>query len=330
MLFFNLQNLHMKYFLGAYAASPNVSGWDAELETEYYKQLKTLTTIQGLEHPFTGNLHPYDDNWFLANIDPTWNYVFTTIPGVMNALSKDPLFGLASTDNAGRQAAIDFMQQANQAIVKLNQHLGRQAVTAIMLHSAPARHKATGSAAALEKSLHTLLSWDWQGARLLLEHCDALVPGQTPSKGFLALEDELQVLAAVNTQYTPVKPLGVVINWGRSVLETRSMQGALQHLHAAKEQGLLQGLMFSGISDQPTAYGAWQDSHQPMQNSANVTVGEAGSWLTEQAVHDCLRLCRELDLTVLGLKIGIRPFTASLAERMAYLRSQLAVFESQA
>lgn len=317
----------MTLFLGAYAASPNVSGWDPMLETAYYQQLKTLPQLAGLEHPFTGSLHTHDDSWFLANIDPSWDYVFTTIPGVMNALGQDPHFGLASTNQAGRQAAIDFMQQANQAIAKLNQHLGRQAVTAIMLHSAPARHKAVGSAAALAESLATLLSWDWHGARLLLEHCDTLVPGQLPSKGFLTLEDELTVLAAVNTQYKPVKPMGVVINWGRSVLETRAMQGALQHLQAAKSQGLLQGLMFSGVSDQPTAYGAWQDSHQPIKNGGQVLIGEPGSWLTEQAVHDCLTLCSDVELSVLGLKIGIRPVSASLTERIAYLRSQLALFE---
>lgn len=317
----------MKYFLGAYAASPNVSGWHAELETAYYQQLKSLNQLRGLEHPFTGSLHPHDDNWFLANIDPAWDYLFTTIPGVMNALAKNPLFGLASEDEAGRLAAIAFMQQANQAIAKLNQHLGRQAVTAIMLHSAPARHKAEGSAAALEKSLATLLSWDWHGAQLLLEHCDALLPGQQPSKGFLSLQDELQVLAAMNAKYQPAKPLGVVINWGRSVLETRDAEGALQHIAAAKAQGLLQGLMFSGISDQATAYGAWQDSHQPIKNGAKVLIGEPGSWLTEQAVAACLASCRDLELSVLGLKIGIRPHTASLAERMDYLRSQLSVFE---
>lgn len=315
----------MTFFLGAYAASPNVSGWDPVLETSYYQQLKTLPNVRGLEHPFIGSLHPHDDAWFLANIKPEWDYVFTTIPGVMNALANNPAFGLASTDEAGRLAALDFMQQARLAIIKLNQHLGRQAVTAIMLHSAPARHRATGCTKALQQSLTTLLSWDWQGAQLLLEHCDALVEGQTPSKGFLTIADELQVLAAVNQQLQPTKPLGMVINWGRSVLETRTADGALQHIAAAKAQGLLSGLMFSGISDQPTAYGAWQDSHQPARNSAQVLHGEPASWLTEQAIQQSIQACAGIDLTVLGLKIGIRPLTASLAERMAYLHAQLAI-----
>lgn len=317
----------MTLFLGAYAASPNVSGWDPELESAYYQQLKTLPQLTGLEHPFTGALHGHDDNWFLANIDPNWNHVFTTIPGVMNALAQNPHFGLASIDETGRAAAIAFMQQANLAIAKLNQHLGRQAVTAIMLHSAPAQHKATSSAAALQASLTTLLSWDWHGAQVLLEHCDTYLLEQVPSKGFLSLADELEVLAAVNQQLKPAKPLGVVINWGRSVLETRALDGARQHLQAAKARGLLQGLMFSGISDQATAYGAWQDSHQPIKAGSKISIGEAGSWLTEQEVQDCLTLCNDITLTVLGLKIGVRPLTANLDARMALLRSQLAVFE---
>lgn len=317
----------MTYFLGAYAASPNVTGWDPALETAYYQQLKQLPHLKGLEHPFVGRLHPYDDQWFLTNIAPAWDYVFTTIPGVMNALSQNPLFGLASMDEAGRQAALDFMWQANQAIATLNQHVGRAAVTAIMLHSAPARHKADGSAAALEKSLAVLLSWDWHGAQLLLEHCDAFLPGQMPSKGFLSLQDELQVLSRVNALYQPAKPLGVVINWGRSVLETRDAEGAMQHIMAAKAQGLLQGVMFSGISDQATAYGAWQDSHQPIRGGARVAIGEVGSWLTEQAVQQVLYVCQDIELAIIGLKIGIRPHSASVQERAAYLRAQLAVFD---
>ncbi|GHG72449.1 DUF4862 domain-containing protein [Alishewanella longhuensis] len=315
----------MTLLLGAYAASPNVTGWDPTLETAYYQQLKTLPQLSGLEHPFTGNLHPHDDSWFLANIDPAWNYVFTTIPGVMNALAQNPRFGLASTDQVGRQAAIDFMQLANQAIAKLNQHLGRQAVSAIMLHSAPARQHASSSEQAFQASLTTLLSWDWHGASVLLEHCDALLPGQKPSKGFLSLEQELSVLADLNQTLKPERPLGVVINWGRSVLETRTPDGALAHLQAAKAQGLLKGLMFSGISDKANAYGAWQDSHQPAQSSELVPFGEPGSWLTEEAIQQCLFACAGADLTVLGLKIGIRPLTASLAERINYLRAQLAI-----
>ena len=101
----------MKYFVGAYAASPNQTQWDAVVETAFYQALQRLPNVKGLEHPFLGALHQHDEQWFLTNIAPQWNYVFTCIPGIMNALGQNPMFGLASDDQAGRLAALDFMQQ---------------------------------------------------------------------------------------------------------------------------------------------------------------------------------------------------------------------------
>lgn len=317
----------MKYYLGAYAASPNQTGWDAELEMAYYDELKKLPQLKGLEHPFLGRLHQHDDDWFLANIDPQWDYVFTCIPGIMNALAHNPLFGLASVDESGRQAALDFMQQACAAIGKLNAHLRRQAVTAIQIQTAPARNKAPSSKAALLASLNTMLEWDWQGALIVIEHCDAYVPGHMPSKGFLALPDELDVLTAVNATLPASQQLGMVINWGRSVFETRRSDGALQHLVAAQAAGVLSGLMFSGVSDQDSEYGAWRDSHQPPQASALVQPGEPGSWMTEQAMAQCLAACKAADLLILGAKIGIRPHSADINLRLAYIRATLAILQ---
>ena len=317
----------MKYILGAYAASPNQSSWDAALETAFYAALKTLPNLKGLEHPFLGCLHPHDDNWFLANIDPQWDYVFTCIPGIMTALSHNPQFGLASEDESGRQEALAFMQQACAAIGKLNAHLGRQAVSAIQIQTAPARHNAASSVTALKASLHTMLQWDWQGARIMIEHCDAYVPGHTPSKGFLALNDELDVLTALNATLPQSKLLGMVINWGRSVFETRHVDGALEHIQLAQQAGLLSGLMFSGVSDQDSEYGAWRDSHQPAKKSALVQHGEPGSWMSEQAMHQCLAACNAAELLVLGAKIGIRPHSADIRSRMDYIRDTLAILD---
>jgi hypothetical protein len=318
----------MQYTLGAYAASPNHSGWEPELETAFYNELKALPNIKGLEHPFLGALHQHDDNWFLANIDPGWDYVFTCIPGIMNALGKNPLFGLASDDAAGRQAALAFMQNACTAIGKLNTHLGRQAVTAIQVQTAPARNKAPSSTAALKASLQTMLQWDWQGARIVIEHCDAYVPQHTPSKGFLALDDELDVITQLNAKLPEPQRLGMVINWGRSVFETRRVDGALEHILAVQQAGVLTGLMFSGVSDQDSDYGAWRDSHQPPQQSALVKHGAPGSWMSEQAMQQCLAACTDAAaLPVLGAKIGIRPQSAPISERISYIRDTLAILD---
>ena len=317
----------MKYTVGAYAASPNQSHWDAALETAFYAALRTLPNLKGLEHPFLGRLHPHDDSWFLANIDPQWDYVFTCIPGIMTALSHNPQFGLASEDESGRQAALAFMQQACAAIGTLNAHLGRQAVSAIQIQTAPARHHAASSAAAFKKSLHTMLQWDWQGAQILIEHCDAYVPGHVPSKGFLALSDELEVLTDLNRQLPAQQQLGMVINWGRSVFETRHIDGALEHIQQAQAAGLLAGLMFSGVSDQDSEFGAWRDSHQPPQQSALMPLGEPGSLLTEPAMHACLAAADAAGLAVLGAKIGIRPHSAGIDQRLATISQTLAMLD---
>ena len=318
----------MTYYLGAYAASPNHSGWDPELETAFYNELKALPNIKGLEHPFLGNLHQYDDDWFLANIHPRWQFVFTCIPGIMNALGQNPLFGLASDDPAGRQAALNFMQQACAAIGKLNAHAGQQVVTAIQIQTAPARHKAASSKASLRASLETMLGWDWQGAQIVIEHCDAYVDSHLPSKGFLALSDELEILASVNATIPEQQQLGMVINWGRSVFETRTVDGALQHIQQAKAAGLLSGVMFSGVSDQESEYGAWRDSHQPAQQSEMVKLGEPGSWMSEAAIHECLVTCGKPErLLVLGAKIGIRPLDSTIKQRIAVIHETLAILD---
>lgn len=318
----------MKYYIGAYAASPNQTGWDPQLEAAYYHELKQIGSIKGLEHPFLGKLHGQDDNWFLTHIAPQWDYVFTCIPGIMNALGRNPQFGLASCDTAGRQEALDFMQQACTAVTKLNSHLGRQAVKAVMLQTAPARDKAVASTDALYQSLSTMQQWDWQGAQLLIEHCDAYVPAHASSKGFLSLSDEIAVLNRLNTVSDEAQKMGIVINWGRSVFETRRQEGALEHITAVQAAGLLSGLMFSGVSDQDTEYGAWRDSHQPPQSSELVQHGEPGSWMNEQAIHQCLAAVEDLSrLPVLGAKIGIRPHQASVELRMAYIRDMLAILD---
>ena len=315
----------MAYFVGAYASSPNISGWDAELEKEFYAQLKMLPNIKGLEHPFVGTLHSYDDDWFLNNIDPSWDFVFTCVPGIMNALSKDPHFGIASNDERGRQAALEFMQNACDAIAKLNSHLGRNAVPAIEIQTAPNQSKATSSKKALLTSLNTMLEWDWHGAQLVIEHCDTLVEGFSPSKGFLSIEDEIEVLNQLNTQLD--KPLGLVVNWGRSVLETRRCERAIEHINLARASGLLQGLMFSGVSDKDSVYGAWKDTHMPAAKVDNTSFGIEHSLMTEAEIHRCLAACEGELPPILGIKIGVRPGDTSVADRVAYNRDTLAILD---
>lgn len=311
----------MDYFVGAYATAPVTETWDPAIQTEYLNGLKAMQGVRGLEHPFTGTLHPEDDDWFLSSIDPAWDFVFTGIPGVMQRLGGDASFGIASEVESGRLAALEFYQQARQAIHKLNRHLGRQAVKGMFIHSAPRASAGSTSAEALFASLETLASWDWDGAALMLEHCDAYVAGQNADKGFLPIEAEIDALTSVNR--TAANPVGLCINWGRSALESRGVDGPVAHLEAARAAGLLRGLMFSGVSGQETPYGAWRDTHMPPAQAFDIPAFEPTSLLTETEFKRCLKAADPSQLDVLGIKIGVRPENLGVAERLAYIAGAL-------
>lgn len=315
----------MSYFVGAYASSPNVSGWDAQLESRFYQALKGLSNLSGLEHPFVGKLHPHDDEWFLANIDPNWNYVFTCVPGIMAAKAKNPVFGIASDDEDGRQQSLVFLEEARLAVIKLNSHLGRQAVKAIQIQTSPSRNVASSSIVSLKRSLETISGWDWRGAKLVVEHCDAFIEGQAPAKGFLNLEEEIETIKMVNTECQA--NIGININWGRSVIESRSCEGAIEHIRVAKENGLLSGLMFSGVSDQNTEYGVWSDTHMPPAKYSGGVMGADGSLMTEAEMAKCFDSCDVGLLDFVGVKIGIRPHDTSLEDRVSYNRDALTILD---
>ncbi|MFT2110791.1 DUF4862 family protein [Marinomonas sp. 2405UD68-3] len=315
----------MSYFIGAYASSPCGDQWKPELEATFYTEIKKMPNVQGLEHPFLGSLHPHDDQWFLDNIDPNWNYVFTCIPGTMSELSKNPDFGLASSNEAGRHAALTFLDNARIAIKKLNSFVGRNAVSAIQIHSAPNQNYASSSKEHFQASLEVLLNWDWYGTKVVIEHCDTLTTEHAPAKGFLTIEEEIEAIKKANT--VSKNTAGIIINWGRSVIETHHVNGAIEHITQAKDSGLLSGIMFSGVSDQETEFGAWQDTHMPPSPLTESSTGEPTSLMTAQEMHRCLNIAQieqKTDL-LLGVKLGIRPSSATIEDRIAYNTNALAI-----
>ncbi|GAB2504853.1 DUF4862 family protein [Microbulbifer agarilyticus] len=311
----------MKYILGAYATAPVTDSWQPEVQEQYLNRIKQLDNVRGLEHPFTGSLHGHDDDWFLRNIDPQWNYVFTGVPGVMGSLAKNPAFGIASDDEDGRAAGIEFYRKMHAAVLKLNGHLGRKAVDYVQLHTSPNRTKSNSSTDSLKRSLQEIVSWDWDGAGLVIEHCDAFVDGSEPEKGFLTLQEEIATIQAVNA--ASGSKLGISINWGRSALETRSVEGPLEHLRLAREAGLLRGLMFSGISDLETPYGVWRDTHMPPAEIFAEGYFAEGSLLTREQMALTLETAGWQDLDFVGAKLGVRPRDLDVDSRVAYNRDCL-------
>lgn len=298
----------MKIFVGAYAA---LAGLDLAAEGRLYDGLAALG-VAGLEHPFTGTPHR-DELWFAAQIRPDWSIVLTTLPGTMERLQDDRHFGLASADAGGRERALGFLEDARRHAAWLDATLGRPAVRAVMIHSAP-RLGGSGAKSSLERfadSLSELRGWDWGGAALLVEHCDAALPGRAHDKGFLSVEDD--VLAAKLS--SGAAPIGVAVNWGRSAVETRSAEGPLEHVARAREAGLLQALFFSGAIASHPDYGDWRDSHAPFSTTL------PGSLLTPAAARAALAAAG--DVPLVGLKLQTKPASLPVSGRLAVIKAGL-------
>ncbi len=302
----------MGFLVGAYAIAPAA----LEDEAALLAGLAARADVRGLELPFTGALHRSDEPWLLAHLRPDWDHVVTLIPGTMGRLQSNKAFGLASNDEAGRQAALDMARQAQAAVARLNEAVGRVAVIAVEVQSAPSRGPvgAVGSAEAFARSLEEIASWDWFGARIVVEHCDAHRAGHPQHKGFLSLDDELTAIGRANG--TARRPIGVNVNWGRSVLETHDVGRAVAHVEAACRAGVLSGIMFSGASGADTPYGIWQDTHMPQAPAEGLPHGAAGSLMTEAEIRRTLAAAEGAALDFLGAKIAIRPPEAPVQARL--------------
>jgi hypothetical protein len=302
----------MGFLVGAYAIAP------AALDDEeaLLAGLAARADVRGLELPFTVALHRSDEPWLLARLRPDWDHVVTLIPGTMGRLQADKAFGLASVDEAGRQAALDMARQARAAVARLNEAVGRAAVIAVEVQSAPSRGLAgaVGSAEAFARSLEQIASWDWFGARIVVEHCDAHRAGHPQHKGFLSLDDELAAIGRANGAAR--RPIGVNVNWGRSVLETHDVGRPVAHVEAACRAGALRGIMFSGVSGADTPYGIWQDTHMPQAPAEGLPHGAAGSLMTEAEIRRTLAAAEGAALDFLGAKIAIRPPEAPVQARL--------------
>ena len=156
---------------------------------------------------------------------------------------------------------------------------------------------------------------DWQGATVLVEHCDAAVPGHAPDKGFLRIEDEALALN-LSRGKTPAK---LSINWGRSALETRSLEGPIQHLGRATQSENLGALFFSGVAPKHPLHG-WKDSHAPFSTSM------PESWLTPAAARAALEAAPNCPLV--GLKLQTLPHDLPVPARLAVIKDGLEVLRS--
>lgn len=322
------ENASTGWIVGAYAAAPSRIGWDPREEAAFYDALADLPGVVGFEVPFADTLHKVDEGWLLAQLRPDVSIVVTAAPGTSDRVRASRLFGLASTDADGLQAALRHTEASRAAIHRLNHALGREVVLAVELHAAPPHIDRASSSDQLQRSLEEISTWDWGGARLVIEHCDAAVPGQRPAKGYLALEDEIQAVTAANDNTGA--GIGIGINWGRSVIETRDPDAGRAHVELVRAAGLLAGVIFSGASDSVTRFGgAWADVHAPIAataaaGDARVDLLEPTSLLTSERIEATLRTAGKLGpRQYRGVKVAAPP-AASLADRVAAVAASVA------
>lgn len=308
-----------KYIVGAYATSPNLSIWNENLEFIYFQLLKKIPQIRGLEIPFWGNtLHPFDDKWFLNNIKNSWENVITCVPGTMNRLQDDPYFGLASIKSKSRDEAIRFYKKVLGCVKTLKKKFGNRSVIAVQITTSPINelNEKKGMKKMLKESISEILSWDWHGTKILIEHCDAVNKNNIhPKKGFLQIDEEIDVVLQLNSKYDT--DFGIMLNWGRSVIEERSVNGIIKHIKKTIENNLLSGLVFSGTTDKNNnLYGAWSDLHMPPPKFKGTKFYEKESLMSYDNIKAALSLCDLGSLDYIGIKLHALPNNSTIEKRV--------------
>ncbi len=295
--------------LGAYALFSGIP--DDEL-LGAYRQLESQPLVGALEMPLSEALGERECLGTLRNGLPEvvadfWNVVITCIPTVMGKLGADPHYGLASKDDAGRQAAIADVRRALELARSTAELSGLRRVRAVEIHSAP-RH-GMSSTDAFEASLTELLNVEAAGAALVVEHCDATRSGRPPEKGFLEISEELAVLEAIDHDR-----LGLSVNWGRSAIEGRSAGTPVEHVALAANARRLSGVMFSGASPVDGPWGApWSDGHMAPRGAGSTPSAWSESLLGADEIRDTLAAAGTVP-GLLGMKVTAAEMT--VAERL--------------
>lgn len=257
--------------LGAYALVARLA---PQLRQGLYEKLPSLG-VDALEIPvaeFVAGAQREDSSEF-SPLDIGLDSVVTCIPSVMQKLGRNRFYGLASTDESGRQEAVRDIVEVLELSDRLAVHSKAGRLRAIQVHSAPRVQQA--SMDAFVTSLREILAVTPEDVEIVIEHCDAQREGRPFEKGFFELSDEVAAVQRIGDSR-----LGVVINWGRSGIEGRSAQYVTDQIAQVAEAGVLKGLMFSGVAAEEGEWGpAWEDSHLAPYGDADALAASHASLL---------------------------------------------------
>ena len=283
--------------VSAHATMPRERG-DQE---SFYAGLAERDLATALEIPYADSIHE-DPVWFASQVRGRFRHgVVTALPGTVRRLADDPAFGLASTDDQGRRAAVEWITEVRRAAEELNQRTGEETVSFVHVHSAPGMR---ASADAFQRSLADLEADDRFRAEVVIEHCDAYSPIFPGDKRFLSLITELAV----------ADECGFAISWGSSALEWQNPNRPRQHVEILAEAGRLRGLIFSGVAAVDTRWGrAWADLQLPLSTD------EPASLMTPRRVTECLDLAGD-QVAYLGARVKA-PANADVEARLGLVAS---------
>ncbi|WP_159107355.1 DUF4862 family protein, partial [Azospirillum sp. B506] len=155
--------------VGAYAAQPD----GLEERRAFLEEVLSLSGVDGLEIQW-GAPGWERDAPILADVlgsrEGRGGHVLTLIGAAATAAAREPAVGLASPDPGGRDRAVELVAAAREGVLDF---IARgQRIVAVELHAFPTLPQADAERGgrALERSLCEILSWDWGGATVVLEH----------------------------------------------------------------------------------------------------------------------------------------------------------------
>ncbi len=301
-----LGDVSMSFIIGAYASAPSLFSNDQIQEEIFYELLKErLKSIKGLEIPFNGeNIHNFGNDFLIRLLEDEWSNVITAVPASFMNLKTNKHFGLASDNKDGRDLALSCHEKLNDIVKEINDKKGKSCISHIQLCSSPSfpLKDVSSSENSLLSSLEKITTWDWDGASLVLEHCDSQSVDGSYQKGFMSIEAELRIV-----DYLQESGLGMVLNWGRSVLEGRSPSTILDHIDLCQQKGCLKGFIFSGTSKNDPSYGSWEDQHMPFFREASKIKGLENSLLNEENANLTLDRLNKEALSYIGFKLQLLP-----------------------